>query len=71
MLSNGTIRSIHSNTLFLTFELAVEDDYIRKNLCVGCLKEYSHKMLRIRAALTIDEQYIKTYNMLQYDRRGC
>ena len=56
-LANGTIHNIHNNVLFPAFQLAVEDDYIRKNPCSGCLKEYPYDVLGIKEALTVEEQY--------------
>ena len=66
-LSNGTIHNIHNNILFPAFELAVEDDYIRKNPCTGCLKEYPYEVLGIREALTIEEQHA-FLKFLKYDK---
>lgn len=57
-LSNGTIQNIHNNILFPAFQLAVEDDYIRKNPCCGCLKEYPYDAIGIKDALTIEEQHV-------------
>ena len=66
-LSNGTIHNIHNTILYPAFELAVEDDYIRKNPCTGCLKEYPYEILGIREALSIEEQYT-FLKFLKYDK---
>ena len=36
----GTIQ-LYQNILFLAFQMAVDNDIIRKNPCNGCMKEYT------------------------------
>lgn len=56
MLSNGTIHNLHNNVLFPTLQLAVENDWIRKNPANHCLDEYPYDSSDKRNALSIDEQ---------------
>ena len=54
-LSNGTIQNIHM-VLFSAFQSAVEDDYIRKNPCKGCDREYPYNANDRRDSLTLLQQ---------------
>ena len=54
-LKNSTIQCIH-HLLSPCFELAVDDDFIRKNPCKGCMKEYPGDTAE-KHALTSDEEH--------------
>lgn len=55
-LSNGSIHIMHNNILFPTLQLAVDNNWIRKNPAKDCLKEYPYDPLNKREALTLKEQ---------------
>lgn len=55
-LSNGTIHNIHNNILFPTLQLAVDNDWLRKNPAKDCLKEYPYDAMNKREALSLKEQ---------------
>lgn len=57
-LSNGTIQNIHNNILFPTLQLAVDNDWLRKNPSKDCLKEYPYDVMNKRRALSLREQEI-------------
>lgn len=57
-LSNGTIQNIHNNILFPTLQLAVDNDWLRKNPTKDCLKEYPYDAMEKREALSIKQQNI-------------
>lgn len=54
-LKYSTIKTFH-HILSPCFELAVDDDVIRKNPCKGCLSEFCSKDAEIKEALTVAEQ---------------
>lgn len=55
-LSNGSIHIMHNNILFPTLQLAVDNDWLRKNPAKDCIKEYPYDPLNKREALSIKEQ---------------
>ncbi len=55
-LSNGTIHIVHNNILFPTLQMAVDNDWLRKNPAKDCLKEYPYDPLNKREALSLKEQ---------------
>lgn len=69
-MSDGTIQ-LYQNILYPCFELAVDDDLIRKNPCKGCMKDFSGNGTKTKEALTIEQQErllgfvaeSKTYNV--------
>lgn len=69
-MSDGTIQ-LYQNILYPCFELAVDDDMIRKNPCKGCMKDFKGNGSKAKEALTIEQQermlaYVadsKTYNI--------
>ncbi len=65
-LSNGTIHIIHNNILSPMFQMAVDNDWIRKNPSEKCLKEYPHDPLNRREALSSEEEKI-FLNFLEKD----
>lgn len=60
--SSGTIQ-LYQNLLFPTFQLAVDDDVIRKNPCTNCMKDIKDKFKIEKKALTEQEQ-IKLLNFV-------
>ena len=58
MLSNGTIQNIHNGILHPMLQLAVDNDWLRKNPADNCLKEYPYDVMDKRDALTLEEQQI-------------
>ncbi len=56
-LKYSTIKIFH-NMLFPCFELAVEDDMIRKNPCKNCIKEFYDLNTKEKEALTKKEQMV-------------
>ena len=54
-MSDGTIQ-LYQNMLYPCFELAVDDDLIRKNPCKGCMKNYTGNGSKTKEALTIEQQ---------------
>ena len=65
-LSNGTIQALHM-ILGAMFQVAVEDDCIRKNPCTGCSKEYPYSAYDKRKSLTVRQQQI-FLNFLEEDK---
>ena len=57
-LSNGTIHIVHNNILYPTLQLAVDNDWLRKNPAKDCLKEYPYDPVNKREALSLKEQSI-------------
>ena len=55
-LSNGSIHIIHNNILFPTFQLAVDNDWLRKNPAKDCIKEYPYDPMNKRESLSVREQ---------------
>lgn len=55
--SSGTIQ-LYQNLLFPAFQLAVDDDVIRKNPCTNCMKDIKDKFKVQKKALTEKEQSI-------------
>lgn len=55
-LSNGSIHIMHNNILFPVLQLAVDNNWLRKNPAKDCLKEYPYDPLNKREALTLNEQ---------------
>lgn len=55
-LSNGSIHIMHNNILFPVLQLAVDNNWLRKNPAKDCLKEYPYDPLNKREALTLTEQ---------------
>lgn len=55
-LSNGSIHIVHNDILFPALQLAVDNDWLRKNPAKDCLKEYPYDPLNKREALTLEEQ---------------
>ena len=55
--SSGTIQ-LYQNLLFPAFQLAVDDDIIRKNPCTNCMKDIKEKIKVEKKALTKQEQSI-------------
>ena len=53
--SSGTIQ-LYQNLLFPAFQLAVDDDVIRKNPCTNCMKDIKDKFKVEKKALTEQEQ---------------
>ena len=52
----GTIQ-LYQNLIFPAFQMAVDDDLIRKNPCVGCMKDYPRGSLGSnKEPLTVEEQ---------------
>lgn len=52
----GTLQ-LYQNLIFPAFQIAVDDDMIRKNPCKGCMKDYSKKtMYSSKEPLTREEQ---------------
>ena len=52
----GTIQ-LYQNLIFPAFQMAVDDDVIRKNPCVGCMKDYPRGSLGSnKESLTVEEQ---------------
>jgi len=52
----GTIQ-LYQNLIYPSFQMAVDDDIIRKNPCMGCMKDYPRGSLGSnKEALTIAEQ---------------
>lgn len=52
----GTIQ-LYQNLIYPAFQMAVEDDVIRKNPCLGCMKDYPRGSLSSnKEALTVAEQ---------------
>lgn len=52
----GTIQ-LYQNLIYPSFQMAVDDDVIRKNPCSGCMKDYPRGSLSSnKEALTVDEQ---------------
>lgn len=67
--SSGTIQ-LYQNLLFPSFQLAVDDDVIRKNPCTNCMKDIKEKIKVEKKALTKQEQtillnFIKTNGFYQ------
>ena len=56
-LCNGTIQHIHT-ILKCMFQMAVDDDIIRKNPCVGCNRDFPYSSYGKRDALTTRQQQI-------------
>lgn len=67
MLSNGTIQNVHNDVLFPTLQLAVDNDWLRKNPAKDCLKEYPYDPLNKRASLSLEEQKVFV-NFLREDK---
>lgn len=55
-LSNGSIHIMHNNILFPTFQLAVDNDWLRKNPAKDCIKEYPYDPMNKRESLSVKEQ---------------
>ena len=55
-LSNGTIRNLHNGVLHPAFQMAVDDDDLRKNPCMNCLQDYAYDPKGKRGALSEEEQ---------------
>ena len=54
--SVGTIQ-LYQNLIFPSFQMAVDDDLIRKNPCEGCMKDYPRGSLgTTKEALTVEQQ---------------
>ena len=52
----GTIQ-LYQNLIYPSFQMAVDDDVIRKNPCSGCMKDYPRGSLSSnKEALTVEEQ---------------
>lgn len=52
----GTIQ-LYQNLIYPAFQMAVDDDVIRKNPCMGCMKDYPRGSLSSnKEALTVEEQ---------------
>lgn len=48
---------LYQNLIFPTFQLAVDDDILRKNPCTGCMKDYKvNSLYSSKFALTKEEQ---------------
>ena len=67
--SSGTIQ-LYQNLLFPAFQLAVDDDIIRKNPCTNCMKDIKEKIKVERKVLTSQEQrillnFVKTNGFFQ------
>ena len=54
---NSTIQLVH-NLIYPTFQMAVDDDMIRKNPCKDCMKDYPQNDAEEKIALTIEQQEI-------------
>lgn len=55
-LSNGTIRNLHNGVLYPAFQMAVDDDDLRKNPCTKCQQNYMYDPKGKREALTEEQQ---------------
>lgn len=62
----GTIQ-LYQNLIFPSFQLAVEDDLIRKNPCNGCMKEYSRNSLSSNKIPLSRQQQKELLRFLQND----
>lgn len=52
----GTLQ-LYQNLIFPSFQMAVDDDIIRKNPCVGCMKDYlKNSLYNSKTPLTKEEQ---------------
>lgn len=63
----GTIQ-LYQNLIFPAFQLAVDDDLIRKNPCKGCMKEYSRNALGSNNIPLTKEQQKELLEFLKNDR---
>ena len=64
--SNGTIQ-LYQNILYPAFDLAVEDDLIRKNPCKNCMKDYAQGSLSSNKKAIPREEQIALMRYIQSD----
>lgn len=62
---NGTVQ-LYQNLLFPTFQLAVDDNVLRTNPCINCIKDFSSNDSKENTALTDEQQE----NFLNFTKRN-